>query len=808
MNEPLKVIYGEIDNSHGLLSCSDNSEVLPRELLGLTDKPPGHLASGEIWWPAVGCGPVGNWWAIWWTIPDETSSRGGMVRSNVLLWPIHEIAKVNDLSPYIKEISGLDNLPAVSDELLQATSEGLVATQSKIKIVSNLNEWPNLISKIWKRLWPEAREVFSVKALINPPQSSITDSFPCLVCVPPSCVNQWYSLKPVIIAADNSLSSRASKYLIEGCDDVLDEVLSECAPRKPEISFLTTIARAADRLDTLRKSSTVQSALDLLRTIVFLAPEANTAIKLKKEALQHLRKKLPHSDESKILSLANLDGDALPKKLLPVKELQEWIYRCISGLDLFTVNKLLCRLTDKSAELWWRESITQGVKQFLEMRTPDSYANLLMWLGIEGATKLLTPIIKLGSNDEKAILSIVCNKSMNEESLTNLKMACVGLSWPSLHAWSLIQDISVDDVFEAQRGCMPDYAAGMEYLIGQLPGKVVIKEAITTSNDTFIKRVAKRTSKEPELLIGLNIRSSAGIKLWTEHILIGGCHWPFGSEKNDAELVLIDAILLGNKPIVFAKLAAEIAATVFSHPRRTEIWRHLSAKESKLLSEALVDLYVSNINKGGTYQQPETPYLLAVIEYLGDTDLISPKLLVHCLEWETEFNEKTIIQWIGKTSCSEWQSFSSVLGRIVNDKRWRIVAEHLYNVTFSYKAQKTELKLATIECVHLLGSWQKGVVSLKSFGKPSNEDMCIANRVGEVGANLAYNRLEYIWHKANGDSKHLQISGDSGFRWADAARKAELGALEDGLNTLVRVLLDDFPYNPDLLELKSILEQK
>lgn len=808
MNEPLRVRYGEIENSHGLLSCSDNSEVLPRELLGLTDKPPGHLAPSEVWWPAVGCGPVGNWWAIWWTMPDETSSRGGMVRSDVLLWPIHEIAKVNDLSPYIKEISRLDNIPAVSDVLLQATSEGLVATQSKIKIVSNLDEWPNLIIKIWKRLWPEAREAFSAKVLINPPQYSITDSFPRLVCVPPSCVNQWYSLSPIIIATGDFSPNRASKYLIEGTDYVLDEVLSDCALRKSEISYLTTVARAADRLDDLRKHSSVQSALDLLRTLIFLAPEANAAIKLKKEALQHLCKKLPYSDESKILSLANLSSDALPKDILPTRELHEWSYRCIASLDLLTVNKLFCRLVDKSAQLWWRESITQGIKQFLEMKTPDTYANLLMWLGIEEATKLLTSIIQLDTGDEKAVLSIVRNKNINVESFTNLKIACVELGWPSLHAWSLIQDLSVYDVFAAQRGCMPDYSIGIEYLVEQLPGKVVILEAITASDDTLIKIVAKRTSKEPELLIGLDIRAPDGMKLWIEHILTGGCHWPFGSEKNDVKLELIDEILLGNKPIIFDRLAVEIADTVFSHPNRTEIWGHLSSRESKLLSKALVDLYVSNINEGGTSQQPEPPYLLAVIEYLGDTDLIPLKLLVHCLEWQTEFNEKTIIQWIGKTSYSEWQSFASALGKVVNGKRWSIVAEHLYDVTFGYKAQKTELMLATIECVHLLSSWQKGVVSFKRSGKHSDEVMCIATRVGEVGANLAYNRLEYFWHKANGNSKHLQTSGDSGFRWADAARKAERGALEGGLSALVRGLLDDFPYNPELLELNSILEQR
>ena len=808
MNEPLRASYGAIENRHDLLSCSDDSEVLPRELLGLTDKPSGHLAADEIWWPAVGCGPVGDWWVIWWTMPDETTTRGGMVRSNVLLWPIHEIAKVNDLSPYIKEISCLDNIPAVSDDLLQATSEGLVATQSKIKIVSNLEEWPNLIIKIWKCLWPEARKNFSVKPLINPPQSNITSLFPSLVCVPLSCVNRWSSLKPIIIAAGDFSPNRASKYLIDGTDDVLDEILSECTSRNSEISFLATVARAADRLDALRKNSSVQSALDLLRTLIFLAPEANAAIKLKKEALQHLCKKLPYSDESKILSLANLSSDALPKDILPTRELHEWSYRCIASLDLLTANKLFCRLVDQSAQLWWRQSITQGIKQFLEMKTPDSYASLVMWLGIKGSTKLLKPISQLDTGDEKAVLSIVSNNSMNMESIANLKIACVELGWPSLHAWCLIQAISVDDVFEAQRECMPNYSIGMEYLIEQLPGKVVIDEAITTPDDTFIKRVAKRTSKEPELLIGLDIRVSAGIKLWTEHILIGGCHWPFGSAKNDAKLALIDAILLGNKPVTFEQLAVEIAATVFSHPSRAEIWGHLSAKESKVLANALVGAYVNNVNEGGVPQKPELPYLLAVIEYLNDIDLISPQLLVHCLAWDTQFDEKVIIKWLSKTAILEWRLFASALGRIVNNKRWGVVADYLYDETFSYKAKKTELKSATIECANLLNYWKKSIVSLKNGRNSSIDDMCMATRVGELGAKLAYSRLEYIWHKANGDSKHLQTFGDAGQQWSDAARKADRGAIKGGLSTLVNVLLDDSPYNSDLLELKSILDQR
>ena len=81
----LRARYGVKDNGHALLWQNDSSVKLPPSLLGLSDRPQGYEQPGEQWWPSVGCAPLSEYWALWWTVPDNSAQRGGMVRSEVAI---------------------------------------------------------------------------------------------------------------------------------------------------------------------------------------------------------------------------------------------------------------------------------------------------------------------------------------------------------------------------------------------------------------------------------------------------------------------------------------------------------------------------------------------------------------------------------------------------------------------------------------------------------------------------------------------------------------------------------------------------
>jgi len=182
---PFRASYGVKNNSHALLHTNCTESQLPYELLGLTDKPPGTGTLGECWWPSVGCGPIGEWWTLWWTLPDENAERGGMVRSEVMLWPLNEIGLVNDLRPAMKELSGLD-ISEPNVKVLHCIAEELISGKHEPVVLQDLENWPGYITALWSQLWPSARQNLSMRVVLSPPQGGESISPPWMYCIPQS----------------------------------------------------------------------------------------------------------------------------------------------------------------------------------------------------------------------------------------------------------------------------------------------------------------------------------------------------------------------------------------------------------------------------------------------------------------------------------------------------------------------------------------------------------------------------------------------------------------------------------------------
>src|SRR4051812_42357856 len=143
MIEPHRAVYGVKDNMHTVLAW--DGPTLPALLAGLTDRPPGSLAPGESWWPAVGCGPVESWWALWWTVPDVAATRSGMVRSEVALWQLKDVAEISDLRPVMSRLSGCE-ISSPTPELLAVVAAALLAENASPPVVADLAQWPGILA--------------------------------------------------------------------------------------------------------------------------------------------------------------------------------------------------------------------------------------------------------------------------------------------------------------------------------------------------------------------------------------------------------------------------------------------------------------------------------------------------------------------------------------------------------------------------------------------------------------------------------------------------------------------------------------
>lgn len=805
MTQFLQAHYGAKDNRHALLEFEGDPALLPLELLGLTDKPPGHSAPGDCWWPSVGCGPVGRWWALWWTVPDESTQRGGMVLSHVALWSLDEIGWVTDLRPMMKLLSGQELILPTSENLLRSVAEALVSTGAdRPPVISGLDAWPELIADLWERLWPNARRNFSARVAVSPPQGGESVAPPWLFGIPSKREPEWSNHR--IINVLSSHVSRAAGWLVGDTDPTLNEVLSSCNFHSVELRIFSPAARAAERLDKLRKSPDPECALKLLRSLVILAPGIDTAGDLKTEALRELGRGFSNVTASFVLSLRNLDQSSLPSGELPIHALQEWVSLQVTSLSITQASQLFAGLKLKKAEIWWQQCVYNVLSKGLA--NPDAHwaKAALMWLGLSDCTYFLVDILPLTENVETCILDVAPEIKMSGDMLKLLRVQVIERKWSRLHAWAVMMIFSPQVAFHEQRQFPGSPLPGLKYLVEHLPGSTVIEEFISTPNPQLIHQVAQRTILEPELLQSLDVKHSAWRVLWAEHVNAGGICWPPGVNRDVLASGLVDAVLDGDEPIgLVAMLAKDLAYITYNHPKRAELWQRLSSSGFDSLLPHVADYLIQDCNAGQIIPLPEDPLINMVANKARKTRP-SAKVLGALLLWNVLPDEQELISWLSYYSGADWQpSIAVIVGTAISSRGWKHAAKKVYEKFMS--GSMPELRPTVDACQNLLSWWEKTRFSWNGTGNNTNTSNgeIFVRRVAELGADFAPDGLEDIWVRAGGKSQYLSNGINPANRWQQAASLAHQGMLESGLIGLVRELKERYPYNSELLELENLL---
>ncbi|MFY0563556.1 hypothetical protein ACN28E_06895 [Archangium lansingense] len=469
MIRPLRAWYGAQDNMHGLLEWEGHPARPPAALLGLTDKPPGSYAPGERWWPSVGCGPVENWWALWWTRPDEQAIRGGMVHSDVLLWRLDEVGAVDSLLPALETLSGQGPILLPASALLGAVAEALLEPNPGPPVLADLNVWPGLIAALWARLWPEARRAFSARVAISPPQGGESVTPPWLFGVPSQRVLQWRGHRLITVTLDLQLS-RAARWLVGERDPTFDEVRTACPPLPADLGSLVRVARAAERLERLREAHEPQQALNLLRTILTLAAGPEAAMALKKEGLSTLVRGLTGAPPTFVRSLANLALAHLPEGEALEDAVNDWISREAPGLPAEEASQILELLSPGRAENWWRQAVHTSLASGLAQLDARWASAALHWVSLPHAAESLRALLPPTERVEQRLLAVTSGAELSQTELRQLRQQAVERRWPRLHAWAAMQTSSPHEAFQAQLTFPGDSSAGLTLLVERLPG--------------------------------------------------------------------------------------------------------------------------------------------------------------------------------------------------------------------------------------------------------------------------------------------------------------------------------------------------
>lgn len=808
MIQPLRARYGAKDNSHGLLEWQGQTASLPSDLLGLTDKPPGYLAPGECWWPSLGCGAVGDWWALWWTVPDETASRAGMVRSEVALWRLDAIGGVNDLRPVLASLSGQETFPTSSPELLRAVAEALVSSElRRPPVISALDAWASIIADLWSRLWPDARRGFSARVAVIPPQGGESVAPPLLYCVPRQRLPGWADFPVICTGSGASPTSRAALWLVGGDDATFKEILDSCNFCSGDLKKLATVARAADRLDKLRECPSPINALELLRPLAVLAPSPDTAMNLKAETLRELNRGFNGVKPEFAFMLKNLEPTSLPDDGHPGAALTTWVHSQAPHLTLDEARQLLTGLGVDKAQAWWQMSVHKALLE--GFAKPDNqWAKIaLNWLGLPDCAEILKTILPSTETVETSLLDVVTELKLPEAALQQLQAQTVMRLWSRLHAWVVMSLFLPSQAFHLQRKFPGDAVAGMKYLVAHLSGNDVIDEVINTPDSQLIQLAAQRTARGPQLLQAMDVGHGAWRELWAAHIAAGGEYWPPKINHEMLGSKLLDALVAGGEEPsgLIAPLANDLAGIAFNHPDRAKLWGVLRADSCAALLPLVADVLIRTCNAGQDGRSPEPQLAQEVLKRTRGTGF-SIRVFVVLLSSNVTLDEQDLIRCISSSTRQDWQPvIVTTIGKEVIKRRWSGAAEKIYDQFMS--GLMPELQPAVNTCHELLSTWHRVRLAVKTGNKSHVPNIAenLANRVAELGADLAPSELDDIWERAGGKRKDLVIGNTPASRWQAASNLAKSGKLKGGLLALVNELKNTHPHNSDLKELAHII---
>jgi hypothetical protein len=787
--------YGALDNRHDLLDWEGRRDEAPQVLLGLTDQPVGHWGRGDVWWPAVGCGPVERFWALWWTVRDERAARGGMVRSEVALWPREEVGAVRDLRPALESIAGEATWPRVDEGLLADVAELLLQAGARPPVVVGQHAWPSLLLALWERLWPEARASFAARVALQPPPGGDSVVPVTLFCTPPPREIQWgeHPRAPVTHGS-RPTRTRAGRFLVGQPDETMAEVLAATQAGGGTLRGLGRVARTADALDVMRSAPGPEAAARLLRELV-ASRHTPSAASLQREALDVLVARLAEAPFSFLATLRNLplaeDVDALEQAL------KRRLHRDAPLVASEASGRFWSGFLAADVSPWWRRAAEAAFRDGFD-ELDDVWAEAtLRWLDEEEPSNAIRDLLPSVPAVEAKLLAGVTPSAARRGGLTRLRAECARRRWPSLHAWAAKESLSPAEALREHRAQRFEEDAGVDLLVRWLPGAALVSAAVESGDPWLIDRVAARTAREPEWLRSIEAEQAGWLRLWEAHVRFGGEPWPVGLEQGRGARAVLDATLRGQSlDALIARCAAQLAPAALTHPERERLWGGFEGRARSALLEATAIELLRACEAAPPAATPEAP-LRDALRALVPSTRLSVRALPTLIMWGL-LGEKDVLGPIRSCRSEDLTSVGVQLGEAASRLGWKDVASALYERWRSYDV----LHGAVERCKDLLSGLQRLWFDFRRM--ESFDERRFAARLADVAAEACPRELDRLWRLAGGEIRVLESTGTARERWWAAIERARQGGLENGLDALLDVLSEEIPDNHDLRELRAL----
>lgn len=730
-----------------------------------------------------------------------------MVISKVALLPVNQAIELNDLTDILIVLMGSDKLPEMTDEHLQNVFNSLVLATHPVLILEDLASFATIINELWKGLWPEARKRLVCNVKWGPSQNMASNNEFNVVASIVSNKLRWNeSYTAISISANDNnnevMSNRAVKFLLDHKDTVLENFLQNTllAIEKPPLQRLRKLSRTVELIETFNIEPSLSLAINLIRnSLSYKDTEGDLDIYVNK-ALIYLAENLASLSFTEVEKIKNIVFRKNHKYNLLCLSLESYIENKFTLLKDGDKNRLLVDAINKP-DKWWYIALKKGVGRGIDTLSPDWLQQAKQLILSKELSSIANDVISDSKDIEKGILELTLENEPNDKGIKNLKEFARSKNWVKLYAWCLFK---LEQHITALNKILDfEYpkTVGLDYL-GELYNEGELLNAFRAINDERLISYIENTNAFVEKLLPYLELDKEFDRYLLSQGYLNELLVPSKVISNTEIDLILRSATSGNETYGLLGLLAEkgfeksIAERAILQLHDSFSWDKLSKLDTQVLIDTVSKYVIENsINNVSDKRIQEN-----IKEKFFNSE-IAPKIMDLLIEWNVHVNESEVINILDQYTNDNWRQYGKNLGKFIKTQEWISLTKALYSLYENNKIVNNALKY----CYSLLPKKQKYTYLFKSKINPDElpDDYLISRLVEEASSLYDSEELELLWEEAGGKLKDLSSKGSLGKKWTKAIKKAKKGNIEGGVLTLIDIMLERYPNNTELNELKT-----
>lgn len=792
---PKYLEFGYTSRGHKLISETDID--VPIELVSLTDIPPSQPSN---WTYILNCSPIDTYFAIWYTTPDLTQTRSGSVKSQVAIWPINHIFKQDEIDTVIYKLMGENfiNIPLPYDECSNILNT--LIDSNSIVLTNSFEQWPNIMSFLWKSLWPKSRKNLSLHCVFKE-QDTTSLLNPTIYCVLGNYELSWTDKFDKI--KNDSLQSR--KNISEFILDKQSEgfiYFKELICDYDNLNELRIVDKIISFYLEYRQDSNISNAIKLLRASLSTKKDKNPLIiKLVNETTEFINENINNLDIDQLFTLSNIP---LPPDFSI--DIFNWMISNIKiNFNLKKIENTLKAANEEKSYKWWSEIVLAGFSYNIN-KTNELSSEYLLLLSNPTISKIIENVLIDKKSFEKKLIN--ATKFSNKNVTKNFLDFCLKNNFYKSHALAVGYFYNAKESLTSQLAF--DTPQSLQTLVDEYPNSEIIYAIIEYNDISILKYITNRIISDVNILNDIDLENFIWVKVWLNCLNYNNRILPSKETKEYYILYVLNKIISNsdpkkdfNKIIEIIHIDEEISNIILNYNNRASIWAYIENDQKNLILNSVAEKLLTLLAVK-TIDQPESLLSQKVIRLAQQKTTLPSNTIIQLIQW-TSINEE-IARYL--LSHGSWKRQSNIIGTIISQNNWKNIAKDIYS---SYKNGDKTLKETIPHIKTLLSKTERIMLKLfeaRSF--PTRNTIVSQHEINEIiielCAELFSDRLKTIWLKAGGKTSDLVSNGTIYDQWVHAINAASQGKIPEYPRSIVNILSCEFPRNDDVKNLNQLLK--